>query len=186
MPLNKMLWYAESACAHVDALSIKASNRYENEQGPAFKNGVENLRQVMKGPGIPSDAVERVRTRARLCIERRTGNCHEQASVAFVFLLDRYGASCNGLAMVGTEQFNHVFLVIGIPTARRAGVKAVAARIGRAPDDWQNAIVCDPWYHEWYEMKDFTPKMRQTLIKSSGFGIIRINLDLDFKYLARA
>ena len=35
-------------------------------------------------------------------------------------------------------------------------------------------------------MKDFTPKMRQTLIKSSGFGIIRINLDLDFKYLARA
>jgi hypothetical protein len=76
--------------------------------------------------------------------------------------------------------------VIGVPTARRAGVKAVAARIGRVPDDWQSAIVCDPWYHEWYEMKDFTPKMRQTLIKSSGFGMIRINVDLDFKYLARA
>jgi hypothetical protein len=47
------------------------------------------------------------------------------------------------------------------------------------------AVICDPWYHEWYEMKSFKPKMRQTLIRSKGVRRIADNEQLGFNYLAR-
>ena len=187
MALNKLLWYAESACAFVDGFSIKASNRSENAQGRAFTPDLKALRQVMRGPEIAQDGVGKARARANLCMQRRVGNCAEQTSMAFIYLLDKYGASCNGLAMVETKTYDHVFLVVGLPIARRAAATYINARITTPPDDWDmNAVICDPWYHEWYEVNEFKAKMRQTLLKSANIGMIRPGADLGFMYLARA
>jgi hypothetical protein len=187
MQLNTLMWYAESACAWVDGFSIKASNRSENKQGVPYIDSVKELRKEIGDYLSTLDSIEHVRARAKLAIEKKLGNCQEQSAVAFIYLLDHFGINCNGIAMVGTARYDHVFLVLGVPLPRQEFATTISATLGKPPADWDaSVVICDPWYNEWYEMKDFAPKMRQTLRKSSGIDTLLSNAGLGFKYVARA
>lgn len=186
--LNPLMMYAEAAVAYVDSCRIRASNRFENGQGQAgMGDEVQNVRTVLGNFNLPLDSIASVRKRAELCAQLRYGNCNEQAALAMVYLMDRYGPAAGGMALVMTATYNHVFLVIGLPRIGRGDMAAVIpGTLAVPPVDWEQAVICDPWYHEWYEMKDFEAKMRQTLIQSSQARRIASNTSLELRYQALA
>jgi hypothetical protein len=102
------------------------------------------------------------------------GNCGEQSYVAFKYLVTK-GAP--GLAIVDWDEMarwkgkgddkvptgNHTFVVIGMdPT-----VPEVTEASLLIPPVWgENAVVCDPWYHEWFKVEsldDWQTRMKRIL-----------------------
>jgi hypothetical protein len=100
------------------------------------------------------------------------GNCGEQSYVAFKYLVTK-GAP--GLAIVDWDEMarwkgegkvptgNHTFVVIGMdPT-----VPEVTEGSLMIPPAWgENAVVCDPWYHEWFKvesLEDWQRRMKRIL-----------------------
>ena len=87
------------------------------------------------------------------------GNCGEQSMVAFKYLVTK---SAPGLAIVQIKGGNHEFVVIGMDVT----VPALTKGSLTFPPRWgHNAVVCDPWYHEWFEVGslDWQPKMKRIL-----------------------
>ncbi|MCF1457232.1 MAG: hypothetical protein LPH21_06595 [Shewanella sp.] len=85
------------------------------------------------------------------------GNCIEQACVGFKYLCNRTQCKVFTLVSVG---FDHWFLVLG------AGKDEVEGnyRLNQAPNWPANAVICDPWYNEWFIVeKDWCLKMRLIL-----------------------
>ncbi|MCF1458364.1 MAG: hypothetical protein LPH21_12640 [Shewanella sp.] len=85
------------------------------------------------------------------------GNCAEQACVGFKYLCNR--TNCEVFTIVGVG-LDHVFLVLG------AGRDEVEGnyRLNQAPNWPANAVICDPWYNEWFIVeKDWCLKMRLIL-----------------------
>jgi hypothetical protein len=134
--------YAEQACAYVDGLRIKAGNRAENQQDVGTSAKVTILRATLAAQGLAPDSIENVEARAGLAATGGVGNCHEQASLAFTYLLSTYGPSCGGLALVATSKFDHVFLVICLPVPRRAFAAAIPATLADPPEiGWEPSFV---------------------------------------------
>jgi hypothetical protein len=86
------------------------------------------------------------------------GNCGEQSCVAFKYLITR-GAP--GLAIVNWEGGNHTFVVIGMdPNVPKVSTGTLTIAPVWGPD----AVVCDPWYHEWFAVEsiaDWQSKMKR-------------------------
>ncbi|MCF1457233.1 MAG: hypothetical protein LPH21_06600 [Shewanella sp.] len=85
------------------------------------------------------------------------GNCTEQAAVGFRYLCNRTQCKVFTLVSVGLD---HAFLVLG------AGKHEVEGyyRLNQAPNWPANAVICDPWYNEWFIVeKDWCLKMRLIL-----------------------
>ncbi|MCF1458713.1 MAG: hypothetical protein LPH21_14530 [Shewanella sp.] len=85
------------------------------------------------------------------------GNCTEQACVGFRYLCNHTNCKVFTFASVGLD---HWFLVLG------AGKDEVEGnyRLNQAPDWPANAVICDPWYNEWFIVKkDWCLKMRLIL-----------------------
>ena len=100
------------------------------------------------------------------------GNCGEQSRVAFKYLVTK-GAP--GLAIVNWGKIsrlsnqenalsgNHTFVVIGmdpnVPNVTEASLVF--------PPKWgENAVVCDPWYHDWLKVtsvNDWQSRMKRIL-----------------------
>jgi hypothetical protein len=100
------------------------------------------------------------------------GNCGEQARVAFKYLITK---GAGGLAIVdwgkieGKENGasgNHTFVVIGMNVATP---QVSLASLGTPPQWGPDAVVCDPWYQEWFAVCDpqnahqWTAKMSRIL-----------------------
>jgi hypothetical protein len=100
------------------------------------------------------------------------GNCGEQSRVAFKYLITR---GAGGLAIVDWGKIvgradgasgNHTFVVIGMdPMTPETSLATLAA-----PPQWgTHAVICDPWYHEWFAVRDpdrptqWTAKMSRIL-----------------------
>jgi hypothetical protein len=103
------------------------------------------------------------------------GNCGEQARVAFKYLITK-GAS--GLAIIdwgkiegreGGASGNHTFVVLGM-LAETPQVSF--ASLGTPPVWGTDAVVCDPWYQEWFAVVDpqkenqWTAKMSRILAET--------------------
>ncbi|MCF1458620.1 MAG: hypothetical protein LPH21_14040 [Shewanella sp.] len=85
------------------------------------------------------------------------GACTDQAAVGFRYLCNRTQCKVFTLVSVGLD---HAFLVLG---AGQHDVKGVY-RLNKAPDWPENAVICDPWYNEWFIVKkDWCLKMRSIL-----------------------
>ncbi|MCF1457231.1 MAG: hypothetical protein LPH21_06590, partial [Shewanella sp.] len=85
------------------------------------------------------------------------GNCTEQACVGFRYLCNCTQCKVFTVVSVGLD---HRFLVLG------AGKDEVEGnyRLNQAPDWPANAVICDPWYNEWFIVKkDWCLKMRLIL-----------------------
>ncbi|MCF1456567.1 MAG: hypothetical protein LPH21_03055, partial [Shewanella sp.] len=85
------------------------------------------------------------------------GNCTDQAAVGFRYLCNCTKCKVFTIVSVGLD---HAFLVLG------AGQDEVEGnyRLNQAPNWPENAVICDPWYNEWFIVKkDWCLKMRLIL-----------------------
>ena len=96
------------------------------------------------------------------------GRCGEQVTVAFRYLVEEKKA--NGIALFQLSsnyrpKFNHSFVILGLdrkpPEFQAiglapcpAGLAHCPAGLAHCPAGWINAVWCDPWAHEWFQVRD--------------------------------
>ena len=73
------------------------------------------------------------------------GNCGEQSFVAFKYLL---ATGATGVAIVNWMSCNHMFVVVGM----EADYGESKASLDQPPAWGAHAVVCDPWFHEWFSI----------------------------------
>ncbi|MCK5818548.1 MAG: hypothetical protein KAH18_04695 [Psychromonas sp.] len=79
----------------------------------------------------------------------QTGSCGEQTALAFNYLFSR---GERGMAIM-TIAGKHMFLLIGLK--QRPPLSSVIFISAGSPDEWgEDAVICDPWYQEWFVAKD--------------------------------
>ncbi len=103
--------------------------------------------------------------RAQLAVHTGVGNCTEQSAVAFEFLKDR---GETGMAWIGFPDHNHMFTVLGLSV--QPPKTEIFTIGGGAPASWgPNAVVCDPWYHDWFlAATDWDRKIKHILRETTG------------------
>ncbi|CAA0116075.1 Uncharacterised protein [BD1-7 clade bacterium] len=102
--------------------------------------------------------------RAAISQKMGVGNCAEQAAIAFEYLK---GKGEKNIAIVSIADYDHHFVVMQLI---QEPAKISFFQIdGFLPPSWGvNAIVCDPWYHEWfYVEKDWHRKIKHILKRTS-------------------
>lgn len=143
----------------------KARNwQNENDLQPVFK--VKNLDEAEKAILVGS-----------MVEMSGLGNCGEQSYVAFKYLVTKgapglaivdWGERSNHVANQKTG--NHMFVVIGMDT----DVPKVTRASLVFPPNWgENAVVCDPWYHDWFKVtsvKDWQSRMKRILGETTGIA----------------
>ena len=166
MPWNILLMWAERAVKHVEnKIPYGASNKpidvyHTSLKGPSadrpkvpqdMKQSVRDLRSflptLIKQQNLGGDPVAKLNARAQLAQHLGVGNCNEQAAVAFDYL--RTTGRETGLACVGFPDHDHVFVVLGL---HQRPPDEDSYTYGQGPPaSWgADAVVCDPWYHEWF------------------------------------
>src|SRR5262245_42358035 len=152
--------YLERAQWAIDYVSntvrMKTGNRFEgiNRLGKHKKSTdeivaksrdfacAEYKRRCMKS------TLEEINLRAQVAQHCQCGNCTEQSAFAFDYLRSR---GERGMAWICFPSHNHMFTVLGldVPPAETEEFK-----IGSGPPaSWgPKAVVCDPWYHEWFSV----------------------------------
>lgn len=87
-------------------------------------------------------------------LELRTGNCQEQAILAAIYLITKKLQT--GVAYIslysdqGFVNFRHSFVLLGMAPE---GFETRAFNAANPPAAWLNAVWCDPWAHDWFEVK---------------------------------
>lgn len=172
--MSTCLLRAEWAIDHVkNTVRIKTGNRAEGinrrQQDRADTNGwIERGRAVAHRTFTEQNlqvGLGEADVRAQVAAFSRCGNCVEQSALAFEYLR---GRGERGMAWMGFPDHNHMFVVMGLHT--RPCDIAFFNIGGGAPLGWgPNAVVCDPWYHEWFLVReDWSRKIRHILHESSG------------------
>lgn len=93
-------------------------------------------------------------TEARYIERFKMGNCGEQASVAFTYLMNR---GVKDLAVFGLEidppykslNFNHCFVVLGL---KNEPPPTQFLSFRQFPTGWEDAVWCDPWAGKCFEV----------------------------------
>jgi hypothetical protein len=110
------------------------------------------------------------------------GNCGEQSRVAFSYLVRK---RAEGIAIVDwgaprealttpkgakVQHGNHTFVVIGMLST--VGDKSYAS-LNKAPHWGTDAVICDPWYHEWFPVEgdQFRWRSKMAQIVNATLGI---------------
>ncbi|MCF1456605.1 MAG: hypothetical protein LPH21_03270, partial [Shewanella sp.] len=104
-----------------------------------------------------SDPYKWVLGKAFFAEQSGIGTCTDQAAVGFRYLCNCTKCEVFSVVDIG---FDHVFIVIG------AGKDDVEGyyRFNKVPYWPANAVICDPWYNEWFIVKkDWCLKMRLIL-----------------------
>ncbi|MBB3060834.1 hypothetical protein [Microbulbifer rhizosphaerae] len=172
--MSTYLVRAEWAIDHVkNTVRIKAGNRAEGinrrqdervgtndwiTRGRKFAR--QQFAQRNLQPGLGEADI-----RAQVAAFSKCGNCTEQSALAFEYLR---GRGERGLAWMGLPDQDHMFVVMGLHTQPRDN--AFFSIGGGTPQGWgPNAVVCDPWYHEWFLVRDdWNRKIRHILNESGG------------------
>lgn len=188
-PLPKTLQGDESAISWSGLKSWMSERVYGSPREQWAKSLKEQLanktQEIEKAVNVQRDRFKTtISNRADLDAEQKAilvgatvelsglGNCGEQSRVAFKYLVTK-GAP--GLAIVNWGKIsrlsdqekaptgNHTFVVIGmdpnVPNVTEASLVF--------PPKWgENAVVCDPWYHDWFKVgsvNDWQSRMKRIL-----------------------
>jgi hypothetical protein len=167
MNLCYNLAVAEMAVAHVGSLmkhgaSNKAIDLVHSTMyrgGALKKMSVSAQRFQLNTKGMKeSDVYQHI---AAIASKSGIGNCAEQAALAFNYLSERVAKQTLCLVTLGTD---HVCVLIAAPGDYTAS-STHAEPLNSKPDGWPGeAVVCDPWYHEWFSVRDdWSRKVRSIL-----------------------
>lgn len=175
---------AEQAADYVaNTVRIKTGNRWEgiNRTPDAVtKEGVAALvrekRQFardlyghwIRKEGAPAGTRTEAKARSMVASRFGVGNCTEQSAIAFEWLMNR---GEQGIAWIEFPDHDHMFTLLGL---HAAPAQDETFRMRQSsPASWSpTAVVCDPWYHEWFRIADdWNRKIGQILRESSGSAI---------------
>lgn len=159
MPWSITLMWAERAVAYVDnMMKVGSSNRWHDvvHTGIRFKTQnyetiqqqlgeqIKKQREALKGGGW-------FYKMANVVEQTGMGNCMERAVLAFRYL-ETVGRE-KGIAYYFIKSENppgvdHAFVVLGLD---EKPPKEESFKFGTGIPNWGlSAVVCDPWYHEWF------------------------------------
>ena len=99
------------------------------------------------------------------------GNCGEQSTMAFDYL--RKKARWVRLARVAVGE-DHAFVILNPPF--RLFLKpsfniAITSGRGSSMDNWpEDCVVCDPWYYEWFGVRQDGPRKLRSILKATQNG----------------
>jgi hypothetical protein len=128
----------------------------------------DHMQIVFKKEKLHGDGLALLSLRAQLAQYIGVGNCHEQAAVAFEYL--RTTGRETGLACVAFPKHNHVFVVLGLP-AKPPDNDTYQYGAG-PPANWgDSAVVCDPWYHEWFEASIDWKRKGELILTKTAPGV---------------
>ena len=172
--MNYLLLRAERAIDYVtNTVRIKTGNRAEginrrqNERHATNQRitASRNFARQQFAQHNLSTGLHEASMRAQVAEFSNVGNCTEQSAIAFEYLR-KHGE--RRMAWIAFPEHNHMFTVLGLTVQPR---NVAYFRIGSgAPLNWSpGAVVCDPWYHEWFEVgAGWDKKISQILTATSG------------------
>jgi hypothetical protein len=117
-------------------------------------------------------AVDSVGQLADIIKKSKLGNCGEQSCLAFKYLITR-GAP--GLGIIEWVSGNHTFVVLGM---QASVAKESSGSFATAPEWGPDAVVCDPWYHEWFAVSsasDWKTKMKRIAADAQRLSVSDVN-----------
>jgi hypothetical protein len=192
MSLQHNLLLAELAVKYTQEKMLKgASNKPEDLAHSSMRHASQNFvmraltqpdlntssvteqRKAMSGMLEDKDLTdhERVLLAGETIEASGLGNCGEQSSLAYRWLYHRKDADLFVLAKLGK---NHEFIIIGASSDQVKGCHAVSA----APNWPADAVICDPWYYEWFAVaSSWTAKVRQILNRTEP-GWVHVRVDV--------
>jgi hypothetical protein len=158
-------------------------NKAQVDQQSAIRTAVEMQRAefrptaaVLYGNGDELERVKAALALADIVKKSKLGNCGEQSCLAFKYLITR-GAP--GLGIIEWVSGNHTFVVLGM---QASVAKESSGSFARAPDWGPDAVVCDPWYHEWFAVSsasDWKTKMKRIAADAQRLSVADVNAKED-------
>jgi hypothetical protein len=119
--------------------------------------------QVKTHVTAATDPIESLWKRAQFAAHVKVGNCHEQAAIAFSYL-HQTGRE-QKLACVAyrsnVPDNQHVFVVLGLDQRP----DRLSFKFGQVPDWGFDAVVCDPWAHEWFRVSHDWKRKGQKILQ---------------------
>ena len=92
------------------------------------------------------------------------GQCGEQGAIAFDYLTrlkNEKGVAMFYICPCTPSLFSHVFVVLGLP---REPARSMVFSEHHIPCGWETAVVCDPWNHDWFDVRvDWSRGMRNMI-----------------------
>lgn len=168
----KLMW-AERGVCHVDSKMIKSSNIPLDVLHLAMKCGTQNLVGV-KGKMVDVINDQRARCKGAGWVRKlgdaaeitHVGNCQERAASAFNYL-SAVGRE-TGMAYFFMEGggANHALVVLGLAGRPPDTTTFV---FGTGEPAWgPDAVVCDPWYHEWFVVSEDWGRKGRRILQSTS------------------
>ncbi len=127
---------------------------------------------VLYGTGAEMEKVRAALVLADIIKKSKLGNCGEQSCLAFKYLITR-GAP--GLGIIEWVSGNHTFVVLGM---QASVAKESSGSFATAPEWGPDAVVCDPWYHEWFAVSsasDWKTKMKRIAADAQRLSVSDVN-----------
>lgn len=154
-------WVARTVFPTAPALTDKSTENQRNSLAQSSPDSIKN------GP-----IENRVLWNASQSEASGIGNCGEQASVAFKYLHEKTKNTTFSLCKLG---HNHELVVIGVKDQLIGKYHYVDI----VPADWPNdAVICDPWYHDWFSVKsDWSRKIR-SILRETEPGWIQVQVKM--------
>lgn len=163
----------------IDLWHSEVRNKQENpwtyrlRSNDLTDKSVQNQRDQIK-PGLNqiANANEKILATADLIETSGIGNCGEQSCVAFKYLWNLRTNPAN-FVMINLGS-NHTCLVIGASPPQVDGWWWITPSPAWPPD----AVICDPWYYEWFAVNpDWTRKVRQILAATEpGWNPVQVKV----------
>jgi hypothetical protein len=90
------------------------------------------------------------------------GNCQSHSAVAFKYVLQHTDAREASILSVGDD---HHLLVIGASPSELESARSERGtfRLDQPPRLPEQAVFCDPWYHEWFPASEWPNKIKSIL-----------------------
>jgi len=173
--------WAERAVAYVDnIMRVGSSNRWHDVVHTGIRFRTTDYESVQRQMGEQIQA-QRNRLKgsgwfARMVIAVEStgmGNCMERAVVAFNYLVTvgrETGVAYYSIKSENPSGVNHAFVVLGL---NQKPPDEETFEFGAGAPDWgPSAVVCDPWYHEWFHASvDWKRKGKHILQSTSRNGL---------------
>lgn len=178
---QRMTLGASNKSIDLEHAKMKHARDYKNmsfwqrlrDPGPQLTDkSVPEQRRAAPAPAQGMTPKQRIIADAQRIEQSGIGNCGEQSAVAFRYL-------CNVKPYADTFcyinlQRNHSCIVIGASQAQIHGT----APLGIAPPWPQAAVICDPWFNEWFRVdRDWTRKVR-SILRETEPGWTQVNIDV--------
>ena len=111
----------------------------------------------------------------------KQGNCSEQACLAAYYLIRikrQKGVGVFALdpmtdrdKLIKELKFDHVFVVLGL-NREPVQKQVLSLSADHHPSGWTNAVWCDPWAHEWFDIKEGWPRRLHDIVRMLPSGEI--------------